>query len=95
MLTDCPHCYKKMHEEAEHCPHCTQYVPNAAQLPSSGGFDDLAELIVKIGFYGAAFFFTLGEALDCLGWWRGWEMIPCIVVSVMLVLALYSKLPEL
>lgn len=93
MLTDCPHCYKKMHDEAEYCPHCREYVPNAMQLSSSKGFDDLAEFIVKGGFYGAVFLFTLGGTLDYLGWWRDWEMIPCIVASLILVLGFYRKLP--
>jgi hypothetical protein len=90
MLTDCPHCYKPMHEEADVCPHCTRYVPNASQLSSAslGCGEDL----VKFGFYTGAFFFALGGMLDYLGWWRDWEMILCIAVALVLALVLHSKL---
>lgn len=36
MLTDCPHCYKQMHDEADSCPYCRQYVPNASEMSGSG-----------------------------------------------------------
>lgn len=82
MLTDCPHCYRPMHDEAEVCPHCTREVPNASGL--SGASIDPDGVLIKFLACAGALFFALGTALDYLGWWRSWELVPCMLVSVLL-----------
>ena len=86
MLVDCPHCYKPMHEEADVCPHCTRDVPNALEL-SSASIDSDGSIIKFLAFV-IVFFFGLGMGLDCIGWWRSWEFVPCMLVSILLAFVL-------
>ncbi|TKC91697.1 zinc ribbon domain-containing protein [Trinickia terrae] len=86
MLTDCPHCYKPMHDEAEVCPHCTREVQNASGL--SGASIDSDGIVIRFLAFVIAFFFALGMALDYLDWWRSWEFFPCVLVSVLLAFVL-------
>jgi hypothetical protein len=85
MLTDCPHCYKKMHDEADFCPHCREHVPNASEISSSS---IEVEGILKYLIISAAIFFGLGMALDYLSWWSDWELVPGIVVALGLAFGL-------
>jgi hypothetical protein len=81
MLTDCPHCYRQMHEEADYCPHCRQYVPNANEM-SGSGVD--GEGVLKFLVLSVIFFFGLGMTLDALAWWSDWEFVPCILIAMVL-----------
>ena len=91
MLTDCPHCYKKMHDEADYCPHCRQYVPNAAETTSS---DMGVEWLIKLLVIAVGVFFGLCTALDYLSWWRSWEFVPCILVALILGGLITAMLPD-
>jgi hypothetical protein len=84
MLTDCPHCYKKMHDEADYCPHCRQYVPNAAEISSSS--IDVEWLIKPLAII-AGIFIGLYAALDYLSWWSGWVLVPYVFVALGLAFA--------
>ncbi|AIO65987.1 hypothetical protein DM82_2292 [Burkholderia oklahomensis] len=91
MLTDCPHCYKQMHDEADYCPHCRQYVPNASEMSGSGidgeGFIKFLVLSVVVSF-------GLGMALDYLSWWSNWEFVPCMLVAMVLGGLVTAKLSD-
>ncbi|WP_241739605.1 zinc ribbon domain-containing protein [Burkholderia pseudomallei] len=91
MLTDCPHCYKQIHDEADYCPHCRQYVPNASEMSGSGidgeGFIKFLVLSVVVSF-------GLGMALDYLSWWSNWEFVPCMLVAMVLGGLVTAKLSD-
>lgn len=91
MLTDCPRCYKQMHDEADSCPYCRQYVPNASEM-SGSGID--GEAFIKFLVLSVVIFFGLGMALDYLSWWSNWEFVPCMLVAMVLGGLVTAKLSD-